>query len=66
MDRQILTSFFDELEKIGAKPKIDPIRGRPVEAVATRVKPIPSLPPVIPSWHAPADDLDYLVSQGAI
>jgi hypothetical protein len=59
MDRQVLAAFFDELEKLAARPKWDPIRGRPVGAVATRVTPIPKMLPVIqtPPSTGEMDDL---------
>jgi len=65
MDRQVLGAFFDELEKIGEK-KWDPIRGRPVTAVKTNIKPIPPMLPVIQTRPTPPEDLDFLVSQGML
>lgn len=59
MDRQVLTAFFSELEKIGlASPKWG-IKGRPVEAVATRTKEIPRMPYVVqtPPSTGEMDDL---------
>lgn len=67
MDRQVLASLFDELEKIGmGKPKVDPIRGRPVEAVKVRLKDIPPMVPSGPVRPTAPEDLDFLVSQGFV
>lgn len=68
MDRQVLTAFFDELEKIGMpKQKWDPVRGRPVHAVAARVAPPPPLLPTIrtPPSSAEVDDLSAAIAMGA-
>lgn len=67
MDRQVLIAFLDELEKIGM-PKWDPIRGRPVHAVATRAKPTPPLLHVIQTQPsaAEADDLSAAVAMGSV
>ena len=67
MDRQVLTAFFSELEKIAlAKPKFDPIRGRPIGAVKVRAPEAKPLLPVVRTWNAPDDDLSYAVSEGMV
>jgi hypothetical protein len=67
ISRVTKAAFFDELEKIAlAKPKFDPIRGRPIGAVKVRAPEAKPLLPVVRTWNAPDDDLSYAVSEGMV
>lgn len=63
MNRHVLAAFLNELEKIGMGRQM--IYARPLQKVPVKLAP-PMRPAQSPSPAAAPEDLDFLVSQGAI